>query len=112
MPARADTTCPSVVSEVAAKKQTSSGSTVFLRLFGSEAKAFMVIFNAAPPVTHYQADVVIGLYRVGPFHEIDPNFLFLFFNNGCYFGMSTIPPEEFREYYPNFKPPPLPGTSI
>lgn len=112
LPVRSDIACPGIESEVAAKKQTYPGSTVFLRLFGPEAKAFMVIFNTAPPVTHYQADVVVGLYRVGPFHEIDPNFLFLFFNNGCYFGMSAMTPEQFREDFPNFKPPPPPGMPI
>lgn len=96
VPARSAAICFNIEDTVTAKKAMYPGSMVFLRLYGREAREFMDFFNAFPPGTDYEGDVVIGLRR-----PIDPDLLLLVFVDGCYTGRLVMPPEVLRQHYPD-----------
>ena len=98
IPARPGPVCYSVEAVEKSTIERFPGSEVFVRLVGRKAKEFMDFFNAAPPVTDYEGDEIIGFRRYG-----DPNLLFVIFVDGCRTGRAVMSPTQYRRFRTDFE---------
>ncbi len=69
-------------------------------LRGEDARAFMDVYNAIPPVTNHVADEVVGFYIARNSYV-----LFIAFEHGCYAGKMLVPIRRFRQQYPDVELP-------